>query len=129
MNDSKPDAPTGRTLAYEGERVLTVQQLKIIPGREQEFIERFVEIDVLGLAAESADGTLTQASVVQDGSTFAVVTSWTSPHGLDGWVASPAREQVREALDRFYVEPPTVVRYALRATYTAPTASTERAES
>jgi heme-degrading monooxygenase HmoA len=103
---------------------LTVQELRIVPGREEEFLARFVELDVLGLAADVADGTLTEASVVQSGSTFAVVTSWASDRGMDGWVASPSRAQVREALGPFYVEPPTVVRYALRARYTAATTET-----
>jgi heme-degrading monooxygenase HmoA len=103
--------------------MLTVQQLKITPGHEERFIARFAELDVLGLAADATGGTLTEASVVQNGTTFAVVTSWASDRGMDGWLVSPSREQVREALAPFYVEPPTVVRYTLRARY--PAATTE----
>jgi heme-degrading monooxygenase HmoA len=124
VEDAHAEAHAGRTRLCEGERILTVQELRIIPGREEQFIARFAELDVLGLAADAAGGTLTEASVVQDGSTFAVVTSWQSARGLDGWVASPSREKVREALGEFYVEPPTVVRYSLRAGYSSSTTDT-----
>lgn len=127
VKDARPDARAARTRLCEGERILTVQELRITPGREEEFITRFAELDVLGLAADAAGGTLTEASVVQNGSTFTVVTSWESARGLDEWVASPSREQVRRALEPFYVEPPTVVRYSLRARYSASTADTAAA--
>lgn len=124
MKDAQSEVDASRTRLCDGERILTVQQLRITPGREEQFIARFAELDVLGLAADAAAGTLTEASVVQDGSTFAVVTSWESARGLDGWVASPSRGQVREALKPFYVEPPTVVSYSLRARYSASTTDT-----
>ena len=116
MTDETPGGSRTRLHEHDDQRLLTVQLLKIIPGKEQQFLERFVELDVLGLAADAAGGELSEATVAQDGSTFAVVTSWSSK-GLDGWIASPSRELVRDALSAFYTEPPTVIGYSPRAGY------------
>ncbi len=80
----------------EGE-LLTVQELHVVAGREEEFVARFAELDVLRLAAEAAGGELVDASLVQEGARFLVVTSWASSAGIEAWIASPARELVRES--------------------------------
>jgi heme-degrading monooxygenase HmoA len=73
----------------EAGEIVTIQRLSVVPGREDAFVARFRELDVLGLAAAAAGGELERAMVVQDGSTFLVVTVWTSPAGIERWIASP----------------------------------------
>jgi heme-degrading monooxygenase HmoA len=95
--------------------LVTVQELTIVPGREEEFAARFEELDVLGVAADAAEGELLEALVLQDGSRFLVVTSWRSSAGIERWVASAARDQVRAALEPFYQRPAEVTGYSVRA--------------
>jgi heme-degrading monooxygenase HmoA len=101
--------------------VLTIQRLEVRPGEEDEFLRRFQEIDVLGLAADAAEGSLLEATLAQDEQTFVVVTTWSSPEGIERWIASPARERVRAELESLYAEPPTVSRYAIRTRFPAGT--------
>jgi heme-degrading monooxygenase HmoA len=100
-----------------GATLVTIQQLSVLEGREEEFVARFQTLDVLGLAAEAAGGELLEAAMLQDGRRFLVVTSWLSPAGMDGWIASPARERVRAELEPLYDGPPAVDRYPIRARY------------
>src|SRR5262245_60484122 len=93
--------------------LVTVQELSIAPGREEEFVSRFEALDVLGLAAAAAGGELLDAIVLQDGPRFLVVTSWESDAGIEGWLASPARERVRAELEPFYERPAVVNGYAI----------------
>lgn len=95
--------------------LVTVQELTIVPGREDEFLARFEALDVLGVAAAAAGGELLEAIVLQDGPRFLVVTRWASGAGIDGWLASPARERVRAELEPFYERPAVVNGYAIRA--------------
>jgi heme-degrading monooxygenase HmoA len=100
-----------------GAALVTIQQLHVAPGNEEEFVARFEELDVLGLAAEAAGGELLDAVMLQDGARFLVVTSWVSPAGMDGWIASAARERVRDALEPLYERPAVVDRYPIRVRY------------
>jgi heme-degrading monooxygenase HmoA len=95
--------------------LVTVQELTIAPGREEEFVARFEALDVLGLATAAAAGELIDAVVLQDGPRFLVVTSWTSSAGIDRWLASPARERVRAELEPLYDRPAVVNGYTIRA--------------
>ena len=97
-----------------GGEVVTVQEIEVVPGKEEAFLARFRAIDVLRLAADAAGGGLIDAQLVRSGSRFVVVTTWSSPHGIEAWIASPARELVRGELERFYISPPVVGRYAVR---------------
>jgi len=97
-------------------QVVTVQELSVTAGREEEFWARFRELDVLQLAADAAEGALEDAYIAQEGPRFLVVTIWGSPAGIDRWVASASRKVVFEALDEYYDVPPSVERFALRGT-------------
>jgi heme-degrading monooxygenase HmoA len=97
--------------------LVTIQELHVAPGTEEEFVARFTALDVLGLAADAAGGELLEAVVLQDGARFLVVTSWVSPAGLDGWIDSPARERVRDELEPLYERPAVVNRYPIRVRY------------
>jgi heme-degrading monooxygenase HmoA len=97
--------------------VVTIQELHVAPGSEEEFVARFEELDVLGLAAEAAEGELIDAVMVQDGARFLVVSSWVSPAGMDRWIVSPARERVRSELEPLYERPAVVNRYPVRVRY------------
>jgi heme-degrading monooxygenase HmoA len=97
--------------------LVTIQELLVAPGREEEFVERFEALDVLGLAAEAAEGDLLEAVMVQDGARFLVVTAWVSPAGMDGWLASPARERVRDELEPLCERPAVVNGYPIRVRY------------
>lgn len=97
----------------EGE-VVTIQELHVAPGREEEFVARFESLDVLRLAADAADELL-EATMLQDDSRFLVVTRWVSAAGIDAWIASPSRELVRGELEPLYARPPTVTRHSIRS--------------
>jgi heme-degrading monooxygenase HmoA len=99
------------------EELVTVQELAVAPGREEEFVARFEALDVLRLAAEAAAGELIGAVMLQDGPRFLVVTSWASRAGIDAWIASPARERVRAELEPFYERPAVVNGYPIRSRY------------
>jgi len=100
-----------------GATLVTIQRISVREGSEADFVARFRDLDVLGLAAEAAGGELLEAVLLQDGRRFQVVTSWVSPAGIDGWIASPARELVRSELEPLYDEPPVVDRYPIRHRY------------
>ena len=109
--------------------LVTIQQLSVREGREEEFVARFRTLDVLGLAAEAASGELIEASMLQNGRLFLVVTSWLSEAGMDGWIASPARERVRAELEPLYDETPVVERYPIRDRYPSDDWREQRAQS
>lgn len=97
--------------------VLTVQELRVEPVREQEFIERFRRLDVLRLAGGVSD--LAEAVLVHRDDHFEVVSIWPSETGIEAWIRSPERVHVREALEPLYSEPPRVTRYEALARYSA----------
>ena len=97
--------------------VFTVQELRIQLGSEQEFVDRFREVDVLRLAGEVSD--LVEAVLVQRDGRFDVISVWASESGIEGWLASEARQRVREALEPFYAAAPVVHRYEVLARYSA----------
>jgi heme-degrading monooxygenase HmoA len=96
---------------------VTIQELHVVAGREEEFVARFTALNVLRLAAEAAGGELLDASLVQEGARFLVVTSWASSVGIEVWIASPARELVRAELEPLYERAATVSRYPVRVRY------------
>jgi heme-degrading monooxygenase HmoA len=98
-------------------QLITVQELHVASGKEEEFTASFEAMDVLGLAADAAGGDLLDAVLLQEGTRFLVVTSWASPAGIDRWVASPARERVRQELEPLYERPAVVNRYQARVRY------------
>jgi heme-degrading monooxygenase HmoA len=103
--------------ARPDEELVTVQDLTVTAGREEEFVARFKELDVLRLAAEAAAGDLIEAVLLQEGQRFLVVTSWASRAGIGAWIASPARERVRAELEPFYERPAVVNGYPIRSRY------------
>lgn len=107
----------GRSVSATPEQLVTIQELRIAPGREDEFIARFREIDVLTLAADAANGALLTAMVIRQEQQFLVVTTWSSTDGIDAWIASPARDFVRRELEPYYEQPPVVNRYSLQEGY------------
>jgi heme-degrading monooxygenase HmoA len=98
------------------EPIVTVQELRVRAGEAEAFLARFRELDVLEAAADAANGGLLDASLVRDGDRFLVVTTWAGEQGIDAWLASPARDRVRDGLEEFYAAPPQVGRYTLCAT-------------
>jgi len=102
-------------------QVVTVQELRLKPGAAEEFVARFRELDVLGLAAKAAGGELLEAAMAEseDGVVVVVVTRWASERGIEGWIASDARVVVREALEPFYAEPAVVRRFTVRSRFEA----------
>ena len=103
--------------ARSAREVLTIQEIVVLPGEEDEFLRRFGRLDVLAIAAEAAGGELLEAALAQDGNRFVVVTSWSSEDGIERWIASEARTHVREELDGLYAQPPTVTRYEGRTRF------------
>jgi heme-degrading monooxygenase HmoA len=97
--------------------VLTVQELRIQAGREQEFLERFRRLDVLRLAGGVSD--LAEAVLVQRDDHFEVVSTWPSVSGIEAWIGSKEREHVRTELEPLYAEPARVTRYEVLARYSA----------
>jgi heme-degrading monooxygenase HmoA len=97
--------------------VATVQRIRVAAGKLDEFLRRFRGLDVLGLAARAAGGDLVEATMIHDDENVLVVTRWASEAGIDRWLASDAREQVREELELLYAERPVVSRYSVGAIF------------
>jgi heme-degrading monooxygenase HmoA len=115
---SAGDPVAVRASSVDSERaVLTVQELRLRDGCEEEFLTRFRSLDVLRLAGEVSD--LAEAVLVQRDGRFEVVSVWPSDSGIDAWVASAERERVREALEPLYAEPPVVTSYVVLARYSS----------
>lgn len=95
--------------------LFTVQELRIRAGREQEFVERFRALDVLGLAGGVSD--LVESVLVRREGRFEVVSVWESTSGIDAWVASAERVRVREELESLYAVAPVVNRFEVLSRY------------
>jgi heme-degrading monooxygenase HmoA len=102
--------------------LFTVQELRICPGREQEFVERFRALDVLALAGQASN--LVEAVLVRRDDRFEVVSVWASTSGIDAWVASAERVRVREELEPLYAEAPVVNTFEVLSRYSATRSST-----
>ena len=105
-----------------GPPLFTVQELRICPGREQEFVERFRALDVLALAGRASN--LVEAVLVRRDDRFEVVSVWASTSGIDAWVASAERVRVREELEPLYAEAPVVNTFEVLSRYSATRSST-----
>jgi len=95
--------------------LLTVQELRVRPGCEQEFIERFRALDVLGSAGKVSD--LAESVLVQREDRFEVISIWASASGIDAWIASAERVRVRDELEPLYAAAPVVNRFEVLSRY------------
>jgi heme-degrading monooxygenase HmoA len=100
-------------------RVVTVQEIQVMAGREAEFVARFRDLDVFGAVAAAAGGELEDAIVLQAGDRFRVVTTWASRAGIEAWLASDARVWVFRELGPFYAKEPHADEFSICETYQA----------
>ena len=107
---AKLDTSSGPTRAF-----FTIQELRVRPGHEQEFVERFRALDVLALAGGVSD--LVEAVLVRRDDHFEVVSVWASDSAIDAWVASSERVRVRDELEPLYSQPAVVNSFEVLSRY------------
>jgi heme-degrading monooxygenase HmoA len=88
--------------------VRSVLVLAARSGRRDEVVAMFARLDVLRASSEVPGFVGAELQVPTDGSDELLVTAtWESADAYDSWLASPARERIRPALEELLREPPS----------------------
>jgi heme-degrading monooxygenase HmoA len=85
----------------------SVLRFALLPGRRDDFIETFKRIEVLRASSVQAGFRGGQLLVdVEDPDAALVIAEWDSPTSYQGWLDSPAREDIGEQLRPFWADDP-----------------------
>jgi quinol monooxygenase YgiN len=91
---------------------LSVLTLRTLPGKRQELIDLYAELEILrkALAQPGAiDMALTEA--LDDADSILITSSWDDPASYQAWLDNPARDELTAAIGPFLAGDPHATTY------------------
>jgi heme-degrading monooxygenase HmoA len=84
--------------------VVSVLQLPVRPGKEDELVSAFAELQIFERSRESGGFRGGRLLRPLGGGPFLVVAEWESPGHYQGWLDNPAREEIGARLEHLVAE-------------------------
>ena len=93
--------------AAASDLIVTVLQLHVLPGREEEFARAFRDNDVLEAARRECGMLFAQLlRPATEGAPFIALAHWAGPEAYDCWIDSPVRDRLNQTLGEFLSDEP-----------------------